>query len=288
MDYAVGFFIAFAIGLTGLGGGSFTVPVLVLLFGLAPAPAVGTAFVFAGVVRLIAAPFYMAGRNFHLRYLALLLLGAVPGLVIGTVLLRNISHSSGTPAIVLLLGIILTASSAVSFIPRMQRPDFTRKNPRWLPWLALPIGAEAGFSSAGAGTLGTVLLLNFSEMTAAQVVGTDLLFGLILALVGSTFHWEFGVISGPVLWHLLVGGVPGVLLGCLSARAVPARRLKVILASLALLAGLQLVWNGARSLLVNSIAASGRKSLAAGKLAHQAWVDANPPAATKAPGRSAD
>ena len=89
-------------------------------------------------------------------------------------------------------------------------PGFAVENARWLPWLAFPIGVESGFSSAGAGALGTVLLLNYSEMTPAQVVGTDIVFGLVLATIGSAVHWSFGSISTPILLQLLAGGVPGV------------------------------------------------------------------------------
>src|SRR6202521_6456860 len=84
MNFLIGFLIAAAVGLTGIGGGSFTVPALVLIVGLTAGEAVGTAFVFAGVLRLIAAPFYLLGKRFHGRYLWLLLLGAIPGLVLGT------------------------------------------------------------------------------------------------------------------------------------------------------------------------------------------------------------
>src|SRR5256884_8499916 len=69
----LGFFIALAVGLTGVGGGSFTVPALLLIVGLPAGEAVGTAFVFAGVLRLIAAPFYLLGRQVHSRYFRLLL-----------------------------------------------------------------------------------------------------------------------------------------------------------------------------------------------------------------------
>jgi uncharacterized protein len=248
MRLAIGFLIALAVGLTGIGGGSFTVPALMLIVGLPAATSVGTAFVFAGVLRLIAAPFYMAGRHIHGRYLWLLLQGAIPGLLIGTYLLRLLSARAGSPVVVILLGILLTASSSVTFAPRVQNHSFAHKNYRWLPWLALPIGVESGFSSAGAGALGTVLLLNYSEMTPTQVVGTDLLFGLVLAVIGSAFHWEFGSISLPVLAQLLAGGIPGVLVGCLFARKVPARKLKVAIAIIAIFAGLQLMWNGARAL----------------------------------------
>jgi len=249
MHFLIGFLIALAVGLTGIGGGSFTVPALVLAAGLPASLAVGTAFVFAGVLRLIAAPFYMAERRVHWKYLWLMLQGAVPGLLIGTYLLWVLNSKAGSPAIVILLGILLASSSSITFIQRAQNRSFVRKNSRWLPWLALPIGVEAGFSSAGAGALGTVLLLNYSEMTPPEVVGTDLLFGLGLAAIGSVFHWHFGTISGVVLGQLLAGGVPGVLIGCLFARRVPARQLKATIAAIAILAGLQLVWNGSRTMM---------------------------------------
>ena len=248
MNFLIGFLIAIAVGLTGIGGGSFTVPALLLLAGLTAGEAVGTAFLFAGVLRLIAAPFYLVGKQIHTRYLWLLLQGAVPGLLVGTWALRFLNRDAGSPVVILLLGVLLAASSSVTFIKRVQNPTFAGKNYRWLPWLALPIGVESGFSSAGAGALGTVLLLNYSEMTPAQVVGTDLLFGLVLAIIGSAFHWSFGSISLPILFQLLVGGVPGVVLGCLLARKVPAHRLKTAVAMVAIFAGLQLVWAGSRSL----------------------------------------
>jgi uncharacterized membrane protein YfcA len=248
MNVLIGLAIALAVGLTGIGGGSFTVPALVLILGLPAETSVGTAFVFAGVLRLIAAPFYLAGRHVHWRYLWLLIQGAVPGLLIGTYALQFLSRGGGSPIVVILLGMLLTASSSITFIPRAQNRDFAKKNSRWLPWLALPIGVEAGFSSAGAGALGTVLLLNYSEMTPPEVVGTDIFFGLVLAVLGSAFHWKFGSINSHVLLQLLEGGMPGVIVGCLFARRVPARKLKLVIAMIAIFAGLQLVWSGSRSL----------------------------------------
>lgn len=256
MNLLVGFLIATAVGLTGIGGGSFTVPALVLLAGLTAGEAVGTAFLYAGVLRLLAAPFYLLGRKIHMRYLWLLLLGAIPGLLVGIFLLRAMSRDADNPSIIVILGVILTISSGITFVRRAQNPQFAKNNPRWLPWLALPIGVESGFSSAGAGALGTVLLLNFSEMSPAQVVGTDILFGLVLAVIGSAFHWTFGSISMSVLVQLLLGGIPGVVLGCLLGRLLPAARLKAVVALIAILAGLQLLWTGSQKLVAHRRTAS--------------------------------
>jgi uncharacterized protein len=263
MNLLIGFLIALAVGMTGIGGGSFTVPALVLIVGLTAGEAVGTAFVFAGAIRLIAAPFYLIGKNFNARYLWLLLGGAIPGLLIGTFVLELLGREAGNPVVVILLGLLLATSSSITFAPRAQNPGFARKNSRWLPWLALPIGIESGFSSAGAGALGTVLLLNYSEMTPPQVIGTDLVFGLVLAVIGAAFHWKFGAMNVTVLAQLLAGGLPGVLLGCALARVVPARRLKMVVAAVAIFAGIQLVWNGAHTLLARRTPGANAISTAA-------------------------
>lgn len=243
----IGFVVALAVGLTGIGGGSFTVPALLLFAGLSAGEAVGTAFVFAGVMRLVAAPFYLFSRQIHSRYFWLLLRGAVPGLLAGTLVLRFVTERGGNPLVIIILGVVLALSSALTFAPRARNHEFAFRNPHWLPWLAFPIGLESGFSSAGAGALGTMLLLNYSEMAPMQVVGTDLLFGLVLAVIGSIFHWSLGSVSSSVLFPLLLGGLPGVLLGCLLSRRIPAHRLRAVIAVLAICAGLQLVVSGVKA-----------------------------------------
>jgi uncharacterized membrane protein YfcA len=67
-------------------------------------------------------------------------------------------------------------------------------------------------------------------------------------VLGSAFHWKFGSINGHVLKQLLEGGIPGVIIGCASARYLPARKLKFVIALIAIFAGLQLVWTGCRTL----------------------------------------
>ena len=254
----IGFVIALAVGLTGIGGGSFTVPALLLFAGLSAGEAVGTAFVFAGVVRLVAAPFYFFRRQINSRYFWLLLRGAIPGLLAGTLVLRFITERGGNSTVVIILGTVLALSSALSFAPRTRNHEFALRNSRWLPWIAFPIGVESGFSSAGAGALGTMLLLNYSEMTPSQVVGTDLLFGLALALIGSIFHWTVGSVSSSVLFPLLLGGLPGVLLGCVLSRYIPAHRLRAVIAVLAICAGLQLVVSGVKARALKAANASNK------------------------------
>ena len=101
-----------------------------------------------------------------------------------------------------------------------------------------------------------MLLLNYSEMAPSQVVGTDIVFGLVLAIIGSAVHWTFGSISTPILLQLLGGGIPGVIVGCLLARKVPPQKLKTVVAAVAIVAGLQLVWSGSRTLTTAHVSAA--------------------------------
>jgi uncharacterized membrane protein YfcA len=145
MNLLLGFLIALAVGLTGIGGGSFTVPALLLIFGLPAGEAVGTAFVFAGVLRLIAAPFYLLGRHVHPRYFRLLLIGAVPGLLLGMIALRLLAKAGNNPVVIIILGLVLALTSSITFVPKVQNPGFALKNARWLPWLAFPLESNLDF-----------------------------------------------------------------------------------------------------------------------------------------------
>ena len=255
MQVLIGFVVALLVGLTGVGGGSFTTPALVLLAGVSGAEAVGTALVFATIVRLIATPFYAAGKQVHMRYLGLMLLGAIPGLLGGTYLLRTASARLSNPFVLVVIGVMLVLSGTLTTLRTRPRsvPAHARTSP-WLAWLALPIGVETGFSSAGAGALGTLLLFNLTGLSAAQVVGTDLVFGTALASLGSIFHFSFGTISGGVLKALLLGGIPGVLIGCFLAPRIASHRLRKVILALTILLGFELFVTGARSLSNSSVA----------------------------------
>lgn len=244
MQVLIGFVVALFVGLTGVGGGSFTTPALVLIAGLSGAEAVGTALVFSTILRLAAAPFYVAGKHVHFRYLWLMLLGAMPGLLGGTYLLANFNSKHWNPVVLIVIGAILVISSVLTLAFRKTKPGAKHDGQAWLPWLTLPIGVETGFSSAGAGALGTLVLMNCSDMPAAMVVGTDLVFGIVLAATGSLLHFGLGSISTPVLRSLLLGGIPGVLAGCILAPRVPAGKLRPLIIALTFVLGLQLVWSG--------------------------------------------
>lgn len=243
MEIAIGFVIAMVVGITGVGA-SIATPALVLIAGLSGAEAVGTALVFSMIVRLTAVPFYIRGKHIHLRYLWLMLTGAIPGLLIGTCLLASFDSRRWNSLVLVLIGVVLAGSSIFTSFVRSVSLQTNKASSSWLPWLTFPVGMQTGFSSSGAGALGTILLFNCSELSTASVVGTDLMFGIFLAGIGSALHFGFGSISMAALKTLLLGGIPGVLLGCVVAPRVPSQRLKPFIVAFTFLLGVQLVWNG--------------------------------------------
>jgi uncharacterized membrane protein YfcA len=107
----------------------------------------------------------------------------------------------------------------------------------------LPIGAEVGFSSSGAGALGTVMLLSLTSLTTPQVVGTDLAFGLGIALVGSGIHLISGKYAGALLLKLVIGGIAGGIFGSYLAPKIPNRWLRFGLSLWLMFIGCKFCWD---------------------------------------------
>lgn len=229
MEFLLGFVIALAISLTGVGAGSMTTPLLILFLGVSPANAVGTALTFGAIVKIVSVPLYAARRQVNVRILLLLLVGGLPGVIAGGLLLNHLKHSTTSGVLYIALGTLIVAT-ALFHLYRVFRPNPHAGHVnrlRWLPWFALPIGAEVGFSSAGAGALGSLLLLGFTPLTAAEVVGTDLCFGLGLSLAGSVIQLGAGNYDAALLWKLVVGGLFGAFTGSLLAGRIAQRPLRV-------------------------------------------------------------
>lgn len=247
MEVALGFIIALAISLTGVGAGTMTTPLLILLLGISPATAVGTALAFGAIVKVVSVPGYAFRRQVNLRILALLLVGGIPGVIGGSFLLNRLKNGPYQNKLFLALGGLIV-STALFHLWRIFYPATARTgkdHSRWLPWFALPIGAEVGFSSAGAGALGSLLLLGLTPLAAAAVVGTDLCFGLGVSAVGSVIQVSSGNYDGVLLLKLVIGGLAGALTGSLLAGRIPQRPLRVGLLMMLVILGCQLAIHGA-------------------------------------------
>lgn len=246
MQYVIGFFIALFIALTGVGAGTVTVPVLVLFLGV-PAPvAVGIGLMFATAVKLILVPTQIARKNVAWRTLGYMLLGGVPGVLVGSLFLKHLVNAGSTNLLNAILGAILvtTAIWQILFSFRnMEDNRNTRDRSPLLSWLMFPVGAEVGFSSAGAGALGSAALLSLTPLAPAQVVGTDIVFGFVVSLVGSGAHWFSHANNPELLMQLIIGGVGGAVCGTLLSTRVPRRPLRFALWVWLLILGGQFLFN---------------------------------------------
>jgi hypothetical protein len=126
--------------------------------------------------------------------------------------------------------LVLTALWQIFFSFRRTELRVEPRNRAYLlPWLMLPVGAEVGFSSAGAGALGSAALLALTPLAPAQVVGTDIAFGFLTSSLGSGAHWFAGATNLPLLTHLVAGGVAGAMLGTMISGSIPKRPLRFAL-----------------------------------------------------------
>jgi uncharacterized protein len=242
VELLVGFAIALAISLTGVGAGSMTTPVLVLLLGVSPSTAVGTALAFGAIVKLVSAPVYLARRHVNLRILSLLFLGGLPGVITGGLLLNRFKNGAYDGLLYASLGslIVFTAAFHLYRLFRPKQRQLAADRSKFLPWFALPIGMEVGFSSAGAGALGSLLLLSLTPLEAVQVIGTDLCFGLGLSFVGSLTRVGAGNYDASLLLKLVIGGVLGAICGSLLSGRIAQRPLRVGLLLVLIFLGFQL------------------------------------------------
>lgn len=246
MEIIVGFLIALGIGLTGVGGGVITAPVLILFLHMPAPEAVGTALIFVAAVKTFAVPVYLWRRQVDFRSVGYLLAGGIPAVLGGSLLLNKVNAGNGTGIVLAVVGAIVVVSASMSLIRFFWKRDGGSQTNRHgvLAVAAGFIGLEVGFSSAGAGALGTIALTQLTTLSAAEVVGTDLLFGFVLALIGGGSHFAQGTFNSYVVWRLIGGGVVGAALGAYIAGVMPKRALRMVLSVWLVWLGSQLCYRG--------------------------------------------
>ncbi len=241
MHVALGLFLSLAISLTGVGGGTLTTPALILL-GLPPIEAVGTAMLFAALTKLVATPMYLARKQVNFSVLGSMLLGAVPGLMAGAWVLHWSSAAERKGLVLLLVGIVIGVSAILNLLREGLGPGFTPfKQRRWVPYASFPIGVEMAVSASGAGALGTLLLLNIPALAAVEVVATNVVFGFVLSVLGAGLHLTWSAVDMRVLGALIAGGIPGAFLGAAMLPRAPKRALRIAILVLLVAVSVQLI-----------------------------------------------
>jgi uncharacterized membrane protein YfcA len=246
-----GLFIGILVGMTGMGGGSLMTPMLVFLFGFKPTVAIGTDILHGAIFKTFGAARHRQLGTVHARLTLWMLAGSAPFSLVGVGLSTWLKHRYGDgfeDAAGIILGIALIMGGVgfglKTFLTGRAKSDLPFLLQRSDKQIALATGAVGGFivglTSVGSGTFfGLVMLLVF-PLTASKVVGTDIFHAAALLWVAGAGHLAAGNVDLGATGWLLVGSIPGVLLGSQVSVNLPERVLRLGLALTLTLAGLKL------------------------------------------------
>jgi uncharacterized protein len=239
--------VGLLVGLTGVGGGSLMTPLLVLFFGIHPATAVGTDLLYAAVTKTAGTAVHGLNHTVDWRIVGRLALGSIPTTALTLIALQYFSpnsHSASLISVVLGIALILTSLSLVfrGQIMRMAERRVTAPGPRNTVPLTIATGAALGvlvsLSSVGAGALGiTALILLYPKLPTARIVGSDIAHAVPLTLVAGGGHWLMGTVDFGMLGWLVLGSLPGIIVGSYLSSRVPDVALRMLLAATLLLVG---------------------------------------------------
>jgi uncharacterized protein len=248
-----GFIVGLLVGQTGVGGGSLMTPILVLVFGIHPATAVGTDLLYASATKSVGTLVHGLNHTVDWRIVRRLASGSVPMTVITLLAIShyNVMGPMSGRIISLVLGVMLLLT-AVSLIFRRQflrlmAPTLDRISQQQAARLTVLTGAILGvlvtLSSVGAGALGvTALLMLYPRVSMKLIVGSDIAHAVPLTLVAGVGHWWLGSVDWPMLTSLLSGSIPGIILGSYVSAHVPDTVLRPLLATVLCIVGGRLVF----------------------------------------------
>lgn len=246
-----GFVVGALVGLTGVGGGSLMTPILVLLFGVNPATAVGTDLLYAAVTKAGGVAVHAFNRTIEWRIVRRLALGSVPATAATIATLAHIGingHAKhGLITTVLGIALVLTAAAVVlrrllldRLAPCMEALSEPRRTVLTV-LLGIFLGVFVSVSSVGAGAIGvTVLLTLYPRAPLVRVVGADIAHAVPLTLVAGLGHWWLGTIDWAVLLSLLTGSLPGIAVASHFAARAPDKVLRPVMAAVLAVVGLRL------------------------------------------------
>jgi hypothetical protein len=239
---ASGLGVGLLVGMTGVGGGSLMTPLLILVFGIHPASAVGTDLWFAASTKTLGTVVHGFGRNITWRVVARLATGSVPATGLTLLLLSRVPlHGEMARAMInTVLGVALLITAVALLFrhliiehygARLRNLPAARRNALTVLTGAL-LGVLVSISSVGAGALGvTALVLLYPEQPTARIVGSDIAHAVPLTFLAGFGHFLIGSVEFGLLGSLLLGSLPGVLLGSLAASRVPEPILRPIFAA---------------------------------------------------------
>jgi uncharacterized protein len=240
---ASGFGVGLLVGMTGVGGGSLMTPLLILLFGIHPSTAVGTDLLYAAATKTGGSVVHGVARSIHWPAVIRLACGSIPASILTLLAMWQLGLDGASQRslvnLVLCFALLLTATSLIfrkSILDRY-RSRMERVDDRTITIATVATGVALGvlvsISSVGAGAVGvTALLMLYPRLPMAKIVGSDIAHAVPLTLVAGTGHWLLGAVDWHLMGVLLLGSLPGIIVGSYAAVRVPQTVLRVALASI--------------------------------------------------------
>jgi len=236
-----GLFVGMLVGMTGVGGGSLMTPLLILLFGIHPETAVGTDLLYASATKGVGTTVHSIARSVDWRVVKRLALGSIPATVVtiyGLFLLGPASPEASALITLILGAALFFTAFALLFrnaIVRLYSARFgeigAQRTAAATVITGIVLGTLVTISSVGAGALGvTALLLLYPKLPMVRIVGSDIAHAVPLTLVSGLGHWLLGSLNWFLLGSLLVGSIPGIVIGSYIATRVSEDLLRILLA----------------------------------------------------------
>jgi len=247
----MGLLVGFLVGLTGVGGASLLTPIL-LLIGVNPSMAVGTDLLYNSITKFFGTIQHWRQKTIDFQLVKYLAYGSIPGSIIAVALLFVYGQHFDNSETMLkhVLGFILITVSLIT----LARQVFEKRlgENKWqlkpladkrvlLIVFGLILGFIVGLTSVGSGSLFAIVLLYFFRLSGSQLVGTDIAHAFFLVTVAAVLHSTMGNVDYGLVFNLLAGSIPGVLVGSTLSAKVPSKPLRTLLAALLLFSGIKLI-----------------------------------------------
>jgi uncharacterized protein len=242
-----GLLIGVLVGMTGMGGGSLMTPMLILIFGFNPKTAVGTDILHGAVFKSFGAFHHRKLGNVHVPLALWMLLGSAPLSLVGVPIASSFSDATQSSmgkvvgGALILGGVGFAIKTFVRGTTQDARLDLTRRDKLFAVAIGASCGFVVGLTSVGSGTFFGLAMLLLYPLTAQRIVGTDMLHAALLLWVAGAGHLLHGNVDLHAMGWLLIGSIPGVLLGSHLSIKVPERSLRVAFSFVLILSGIKLV-----------------------------------------------
>ena len=253
-----GFCVGMLVGMTGVGGGSLMTPLLIMLFGVHPATAVGTDLLYAAITKTGGSVVHGFAHSIDWRVVRRLASGSIPATIVTLAVLShfNLNGDAASILITLVLSIALFVTAFVlvfgTKIVAIYRSRVSELDPQHTANSTVLVGVLLGIlvslSSVGAGAIGVIaLVLLYPQLPMAKIIGSDIAHAVPLTLVAGLGHWMIGSVDWHIIISLLVGSLPGIFIGSYFAIRMPERALRLILASILFVVASRIAYNHANA-----------------------------------------